>query len=102
MRISDWSSDVCSSDLYARDVLAVQPAIAGVRHGCNHRVISPVQRRGVELKTIFMCRLLRIGERIVDRHSMADPLQTFYDVQNSGVPQFGHVISEGEIGQAPV
>src|SRR3546814_5478034 len=70
MRISDWSSDVCSSDLYARDVLAVPPAIAGVRHGCNHRVISPVQRPGVELKTIFMRRLLRIGERIVDRHFM--------------------------------
>src|SRR3546814_16206608 len=96
MRISDWSSDVCSSDLYARDVLAVPPAIAGVRHGCNHRVISPVQRRGVELKTIFMRRLLRIGERIVDRHFMADPLKPFYAVHNLGVPQGGPVLLECE------
>src|SRR3546814_14991121 len=38
MRISDWSSDVCSSDLDAADVaiaslrLAVQPALASIKH----------------------------------------------------------------------
>src|SRR3546814_10239926 len=30
MRISDWSSDVCSSDLLGRVVLAVQTALAEV------------------------------------------------------------------------
>src|SRR3546814_19449935 len=64
---------------YARDVLAVPPAIAGVRHGCNHRLISPVQRRAVELKTLFMRPLLRIGARNVDRHFMASPIQPFSD-----------------------
>src|SRR3546814_20342695 len=60
---------------YARDVLAVPPAIAGVRPGCHHRVISPVPRRGVELTTIFTRRLLRLGQRIGERPFMADPLQ---------------------------
>src|SRR3546814_2317491 len=43
MRISDWSSDVCSSDLLLRYGLSL------VRESVLHRVGVPVQARGDEL-----------------------------------------------------
>src|SRR3546814_4676087 len=33
MRISDWSSDVCSSDLFLQEVQACADAFAGEMHG---------------------------------------------------------------------
>src|SRR3546814_18133716 len=37
MRISDWSSDVCSSDLLGASILAACAALAGLAHGCPPR-----------------------------------------------------------------
>src|SRR3546814_7292957 len=33
MRISDWSSDVCSSDLFSKRSLPVREAVPGIKHG---------------------------------------------------------------------
>src|SRR3546814_18066546 len=47
MRISDWSSDVCSSDLEAR--LAVVPARAGVADAAEGQVVGgDVEQRVVD------------------------------------------------------
>src|SRR3546814_3972194 len=40
MRISDWSSDVCSSDLLQREVHLHVAARAGRRHGASHQGIE--------------------------------------------------------------
>src|SRR3546814_20830687 len=45
MRISDWSSDVCSSDLELNDLLG--RALAGVRHrGADDELAVPGERAG--------------------------------------------------------
>src|SRR3546814_10754143 len=57
MRISDWSSDVCSSDLDARHLATGQPAheIEAVDAGVDddpasghRRIVQPVERRRLE------------------------------------------------------
>src|SRR3546814_14142935 len=49
MRISDWSSDVCSSDLITQGTLDIQSAKADIRRGDNQQVIkltgSPVKMK---------------------------------------------------------
>src|SRR3546814_6445595 len=44
MRISDWSSDVCSSDLQRRHRLARDLALAG--EDVDRMIVQRVQRRG--------------------------------------------------------
>src|SRR3546814_9082965 len=46
MRISDWSSDVCSSDLRAKAVRLVQAD----DHALQDAVVDPVERVGVALE----------------------------------------------------
>src|SRR3546814_2276333 len=48
MRISDWSSDVCSSDLFA--VRAVPESRARVDAGFRHRFLPGPPRRGDSLR----------------------------------------------------
>src|SRR3546814_16275709 len=70
MRISDWSSDVCSSDLHRRREARVEVAGADeIRKACHVRVeVVPVgdveveagERRGREL-------FLDLGAEVVDR-----------------------------------
>src|SRR3546814_10285338 len=69
MRISDWSSDVCSSDLRARDTLAPEPIVRGnnsVRHGgiraCRGRsqVCDSAQRPKTDHRSGRCWRLPRI------------------------------------------
>src|SRR3546814_1832611 len=50
MRISDWSSDVCSSDLQGSDFRSCRAAPAGRAHNvgeCRHRLraVQPQERR---------------------------------------------------------
>src|SRR3546814_3097216 len=44
MRISDWSSDVCSSDLYRRVQLEVGPRLAGCIDVIAQRAAARLQR----------------------------------------------------------
>src|SRR3546814_15536219 len=64
MRISDWSSDVCSSDLAQVDQLAVGEAGAG-----QHRGHAPVH--GVEA--------VRLAEEVVRRLAAADDARQLGD-----------------------
>src|SRR3546814_18960068 len=65
MRISDWSSDVCSSDLIRRLVpsLAGHPAIGGEQLDrkpvCIHRNGDEVAERVVRVPAIRFARLVR-------------------------------------------
>src|SRR3546814_5610767 len=55
MRISDWSSDVCSSDLYSTSENSAMPATAGrVRMPHNNRVSgsSALKMTGIWTNTI--------------------------------------------------
>src|SRR3546814_1297829 len=45
MRISDWSSDVCSSDLWMRTISNESACAIAFRHGARWRKISWSQRR---------------------------------------------------------
>src|SRR3546814_4579477 len=74
MRISDWSSDVCSSDLDCTDGVAAvlepgdDPApVGGVRPGAVHeddrrlRLARPFRRRAVSLRSDDLGRGEEIG-----------------------------------------
>src|SRR3546814_6860480 len=50
MRISDWSSDVCSSDLPFGELMMASAAIKDYRSGSGN---GPVSRLDIELKTLF-------------------------------------------------
>src|SRR3546814_4673267 len=68
MRISDWSSDVCSSDLLVR-------AIAKARHADRLRIYVPRTAAGepiyVQAKTAVVDdRLIRIGSSNMNNRSM--------------------------------
>src|SRR3546814_6155356 len=52
MRISDWSSDVCSSDLGAFVLSSVAAGFAGVLFGCRLGAINPTALQGTELTVI--------------------------------------------------
>src|SRR3546814_7150603 len=47
MRISDWSSDVCSSDLYRHDPHVVKNIAAHIPMQWIHRVFSLMKRWGL-------------------------------------------------------
>src|SRR3546814_16727316 len=80
MRISDWSSDVCSSDLVDRLLRGRQLELAGAAHTVALRVRRPAHRDGVggkqPLSLEFAARgedaagrtVARPGDRTADRH----------------------------------
>src|SRR3546814_15275400 len=74
MRISDWSSDVCSSDLAVRGEFA------------HHRLVQPDVHFGtaVEFAGIaeFLRELLAVGEARVD-------VEQFHQVDDRGAPVEG-------------
>src|SRR3546814_5492052 len=74
MRISDWSSDVCSSDLYAETVYSAQsktydrvyvlaPVGSGLVNGQNYYTAITRARYGVKLWTEDLERLVQKLER---------------------------------------
>src|SRR3546814_3341164 len=66
MRISDWSSDVCSSDLIAPDGLIHRPGPANIMHKV------PLQGQGTLFKVIVMVRrhLVRVARFLRDREEV--------------------------------
>src|SRR3546814_7387925 len=54
MRISDWSSDVCSSDLVDQDVEASEPLDGLVDHGNNLSFVSDVGPDEFRLRAPFV------------------------------------------------
>src|SRR3546814_1714822 len=47
MRISDWSSDVCSSDLHGGSFVSELDAVAGIKTGLACEALHPALYRGV-------------------------------------------------------
>src|SRR3546814_3278982 len=61
MRISDWSSDVCSSDLATKTMRAIEAAAREVLYADNERVhafthLSHVYRQGCSIYSTFVFR----------------------------------------------
>src|SRR3546814_11629977 len=67
MRISDWSSDVCSSDLLATARAALTPAVAALMASANVLPVSENGRLiGVRLRVPDPTLLERVGLRADD------------------------------------
>src|SRR3546814_12586053 len=76
MRISDWSSDVCSSDLTAQVLLAVMAGFYAVYHGPERlRIIAERTHR---LTAILGAGLRRLGFKVANR-DFFDPLPVELD-----------------------
>src|SRR3546814_5919391 len=79
MRISDWSSDVCSSDLYATSKHAVVGltealALEGKPHGIRVNAVAPgtmktamIESLGVEASTLPRSEERRVGKECVSK-----------------------------------
>src|SRR3546814_9815175 len=73
MRISDWSSDVCSSDLFARDARQLARALfifprkrQVVAHGyaeCEERADLLAELGTSDREAVFLCGKLGFGQR---------------------------------------
>src|SRR3546814_16929789 len=85
MRISDWSSDVCSSDLFGA-IKAINAASLALRGNGQHivsldQVIETMRRtgkdkgkRGKVLKVLADNRLVVGGLNMVKRHTKTNPM----------------------------
>src|SRR3546814_3279031 len=70
MRISDWSSDVCSSDLLGRSPdVRREPALPGVGTGADHLGVEDGSARGVHAPHVDE---LRGGLRPVGAHARSE------------------------------
>src|SRR3546814_17969657 len=95
MRISDWSSDVCSSDLVVAYIAAVRPALARIDHlilSHPHKdhlqlmldifrrfQVAQVWESGRVTKTAGYCHFLKAA--------MADPSVPYPDATASNTPR---------------
>src|SRR3546814_4023578 len=75
MRISDWSSDVCSSDLQRRmtirDLLTHDDAGAAygqiARQGCRHRILRAAYHASAGRRRICRSEECRVGKECVSK-----------------------------------
>src|SRR3546814_14029061 len=66
MRISDWSSDVCSSDLFQQYPQEYRHKISVIHDGINTQVCAPDREASIAIKTPDgAVTTLRQGEEIV-------------------------------------
>src|SRR3546814_2397426 len=72
MRISDWSSDVCSSDLIETSTIA--PAIV---ESCPTRIFLP-NERAVEPQITAIYRRFGLNDRQIEILSRATPKRDYY------------------------
>src|SRR3546814_18103433 len=114
MRISDWSSDVCSSDLYYLHLLRrcgdglVRPAslVAEASRQCvvRHDPEADLVGDEDELTLEPLNRLTKIARRGVDnglrQHEVGHPARQAID-QNDGVRPVGGVDCVGNIERCP-
>src|SRR3546814_5010015 len=71
MRISDWSSDVCSSDLIARQPLTHTVMYTGAKNECSLWLATNVELMGIfKLARVEACRLRRSEEHTSELQSL--------------------------------
>src|SRR3546814_12066619 len=108
MRISDWSSDVCSSDLQKAEGADALIDIWGADHaGTVKRIVAAVQaltggRTRFDVKLVQMVRLLRNGEP-VKMSKRSGNFVTLADVVSEvgkDVVRFTMLTRKAEIGRA--
>src|SRR3546814_19107307 len=64
MRISDWSSDVCSSDLIGRDIAALDDGLVDVRQNTLHGFIIHAAAGHVGRELVLLVHLVERGGQI--------------------------------------
>src|SRR3546814_17713197 len=75
MRISDWSSDVCSSDLIARQPLTHTVMYTGAKNECSLWLATNVELMGIfKLARVEACRL----RRGIDRHILQNSCPAYF------------------------
>src|SRR3546814_16024113 len=80
MRISDWSSDVCSSDLFATQSLSdidgssIAPAII---ESCPTRLLLP-NERAIEPQITAIYRRFGLNDRQIEILARATPKRDYY------------------------
>src|SRR3546814_12144231 len=84
MRISDWSSDVCSSDLLVEDVVAPDPRFVGVARG----EFTP-QGDGTTLVFGAVPQRRRVGIAIGDRQVGPLPARRGVEIERSEESRVG-------------
>src|SRR3546814_19031743 len=99
MRISDWSSDVCSSDLIARQPLTHTVMYTGAKNECSLWLATNVELMGIfKLARVEACRL-RPG---IDRHILQNSCPAYFRVLSCKTDEgdnAGPMIAQ-EIGRA--
>src|SRR3546814_7398092 len=103
MRISDWSSDVCSSDLFGADVdflvpnrfetgYGLSPAVvdlACAHHGGKPDLIITVDNGIASVDGVAAANAAGIGVVVTDHHLPGDTLPDALDIVNPNQPGCG-------------
>src|SRR3546814_6691172 len=98
MRISDWSSDVCSSDLRSRGRLALEPRAVGLLGTRRDDRVLPMLREQRQIDRNadrYHVGIIRAAPAIARAHRPIGPLL------GAGAPNVG-LGPRGEIGRALV
>src|SRR3546814_7234935 len=110
MRISDWSSDVCSSDLAAADIDGVVPGLHLAVETAMHAVIAEQMRIGLDRAEIVDADHFDVGAAAFDngtQHIAADAAETVnrnanrHDFFSNGKP-WREAWRRAQIGRAHV
>src|SRR3546814_4244408 len=110
MRISDWSSDVCSSDLQAKalplpDQVALVLQGGGALGSYQAGVIDGLADSGIEIDWVAGISIGAINAAIVAGNppsARVERLRAFWDKVTSTLPSFPIVPNDQEIGRAHV
>src|SRR3546814_10906577 len=105
MRISDWSSDVCSSDLQFLMLLLVMEAEVDKRQGGGRQTGQRIAHRGVDMRAPFIhVAERRARQQSAPRAGMARSLALIIAVEEKGIAVVEQAIARRmvEIGRAHV
>src|SRR3546814_9045632 len=94
MRISDWSSDVCSSDLHFKGRV---PPIAVLPNGKTNLIALDLGIHGDPIKALE--RIVQIAKAGVDDHVVARELIALSDGQAESRPVLGMRSEERRVGK---
>src|SRR3546814_4804922 len=100
MRISDWSSDVCSSDLQFLMLLLVMEAEVDKRQGGGRQTGQRIAHRGVDMRAPFIhVAERRARQQSAPRAGMALSLALIIAVEEKGIAVVEQAIARRMVAQ---
>src|SRR3546814_6257658 len=100
MRISDWSSDVCSSDLQFLMLLLVMEAEVDKRQGGGRQTGQRIAHRGVDMRAPFIhVAERRARQQSAPRAGMARSLALIIAVEEKGIAVVEQAIARRMVAQ---